>query len=185
MIVSYNPFSPGLGALLRHFATQRSIFVSYHHAMDQAYYDALDRMIAGTFGLVRNNSVDTEFDTEDPDYVIRAIRERYIDGTSCTVLLCGPLTRWRKYVDWEIKASLDGQRGLLGVNLPNNPPNPQGQSYVPDRFYDNYVSGYAVWVQWNALVNAAVFKSNIEAAIARPASLISNTRSLRGRNGPP
>jgi len=183
--MSLNPFSSSIAEILRQLTTRRSVFVSYHHDVDQPYYDALDRIIAGTFGLIRNNSLDTEFDSEDPEYVMRAIRERYIDGTSCTVVLCGPFTRWRKYIDWEIKASLDRQHGLLGIHLPNNPPDPQGGVHKPDRLQDNLDSGYAVWVAWATLTNSAVFKSYIEAAVARWTLLIHNDRPLRGRNGPP
>jgi hypothetical protein len=170
-----------LAQLLR---LRRSIFVSYHHDVDQPYYDAFDRIIAGTYGVVRNNSLDTEFDSEDTEYVMRAIRERYIVGTSCTIVLCGRFTPWRKYIDWEIKASLDLEHGLLGVKLPTNPV-VQGGVYKPARLQDNVDSGYAVWVHWEALVNSAILKYQIETAIARAPSLINNTRPLRGRNGPP
>ncbi len=181
---SRSPFDDAIRVALSQLLKPRSIFVSYHHDVDQPYYDRLCQIIAGTYGVVRNNSLDTEFDSEDTEYVMRAIRERYIVGTSCTVVLCGRLTRWRKYIDWEIKASLDMEHGLLGLKLPNNPMIQNGV-HKPARLQDNIDSGYATWVWWEALVDSATLKSHIEAAIARPAFLIHNTSPLRGRNGPP
>jgi len=52
---------------------------------------------------------------------MQRIRDKYITGTSCTIVLCGPQARWRKYIDWEIKAALDKEHGLIGVWLTNNP----------------------------------------------------------------
>jgi len=49
---------------------------------------------------------------------MRGIRENFITGTSCTIVLCGAQTHLRKYVHWEIKATLDKEHGLIGVNLP-------------------------------------------------------------------
>jgi hypothetical protein len=47
---------------------------------------------------------------------MQRIRDKHITGTSCTIVLCGSLTPWRKYVDWEIKATLDKEHGLIGIN---------------------------------------------------------------------
>jgi hypothetical protein len=91
------------------------------------------------------------------------------------------MTPQRKYVDWEIKASLDKQHGLIGVSLPTNPPDSQNRVIVPNRLYDNWRSGYALWVQWNAL-SAANLKAWIEEANGRSHDLIKNDSELRTRN---
>ncbi len=171
--------------ILKQLLAPRYIFVSYHHDENQFYYDALSRLATGSYGLVHDNSLDRTFDSDNPEYVIRRIREQHINGTSCTIVLCGPGTRWRKYVDWEIKASLDAEHGLLGVHLPNNPADYTGGVSKPDRLQDNLISGYAVWVQWQQITTSIMLKSNIEAAVGRPTRLIDNSRPLRGRNGPP
>lgn len=175
-----------LSALLRMAAPQRrSIFVSYHHEQDQVYYNELSRVFCDMYGIVRDNSVDRLFDTDDPEYVMRRIREHYITGTSTTVVLCGPETPWRKYIDWEIKATLDKEHSLIGVNLPHNPRTNLGRFQVPDRLYDNWVSGYAVWVMWYDLLlwGPAALKNYAEQANARQKSLINNSRPMRSRNG--
>jgi hypothetical protein len=103
--------------LLVNRAPRRKVFVSYHHDKDQAFYNDLSRLDF-EYECVTDNSLDRWIDSDNPEYVIQRIRDRYIAGSSCTVVLCGRDTPWRKYVDWEIKATLDKTHGLLGVWLP-------------------------------------------------------------------
>lgn len=145
-----------LEALLTALLKQRSIFVSYHHDRDQACYDEFSRIFSDVYGIVRDNSLERLIDSDDPDYVMRRIRENHISGTSCTIVLCGPETRWRKYVDWEIKATLDKEHGLISVNLPHNPRDYLGRVHKPDRLQDNIDSGYALWVEWEVLRRRAI-----------------------------
>lgn len=170
--------------LLRTAAIRRSIFISYYHDQDQAYYDVFSQNFSGTYGIVRDNSLDRFIDSDDPEYVMQRIRDNHITGTSCTIVLCGPQTRWRKYVDWEIKATLDREHGLIGIKLPNNPII-GGGIHKPDRLQDNTDSGYALWMTWEQLQNGGpqFLKSCVEAAITRPKNLIDNTRQMRSRNG--
>ena len=98
----------GLGILPKP-PVKRKIFVSYHHDNDQAYYNEFSRFFSDQYDAIQDSSLDRLIDSDDTEYVMRRIRENYITGTSCTVVLCGPQTRWRKYVDWEIKATLDKQ----------------------------------------------------------------------------
>jgi len=122
--------------------------------------------------------------SDDCEYVMRCIRENYITGTSCTLVFCGAQTRWRKYVDWEIKATLDKQHGLIGVNLPNNPRDAQGRVNKPDRLQDNIDSGYAIWIDWEHLTSRIDYlKTSIELANNRPKEFIKNDRQIRQRNG--
>lgn len=175
----WNPYSslPPLQA-----ATRR-VFVSYHHRGDRGFYAEFSRVFAGIYEAVQDNSVEREIDSDDTEYVMRRIREEYITGTSCTVVLCGRETPWRKFVDWEIKATLDRGHGLVGVVLPTNVPNPAGVYIVPDRLNDNIQTGYAVWLHWQALVtNPSALATYIQATASRPARLIQNGRPLRYRN---
>lgn len=163
---------------------RRKIFVSYHHGRDQAYYDEFSRLFSHSYETIYDNSVDRIIDSDDVEYVMRNIRENYITGTSCTVVLCGAQTPWRKYVDWEIKATLDKEHGLIGINLPSNPIDMNGKYLVPDRLHDNVVSGYAMWISWHDLTKGpAYLSSQIETANTLPATLIDNSRPMRQRNG--
>jgi hypothetical protein len=165
---------------------KRKVFVSYHHGNDQGYYDAFSKAFDDTYDVIYDNSIERQIDSDNVDYVIQRIRDDFISGSSCTIVLCGRETPWRKYVDWEIKATLDKQHGLIGVNLPPNVINASGNFTVPDRLYDNIQSGYALWTTWAQLVNSVQnLTSIIEAAIGKPRDLIVNNRPMMTRNGTP
>jgi len=166
---------------LLHGATRR-IFVSYHHSGDRPYYDAFAGLMANIYEVVQDTSVDQEIDSDDVEYVLRTIRENCITGSSCTVVLCGAGTPWRKFVDWEIKATLDKGHGLIGVNLPTNPIDTDGRYFVPSRLSDNIESDYALWTTWAVASDPAQLKLLVEQARNRSAGLIRNDRAMRTRN---
>jgi hypothetical protein len=165
-------------------AVKRKVFVSYHHDGDQPYYDAFARFFADTHEVLADNSLDRIIDSEDVDYVMRRIREDYICGSSCTVVLVGRDTPLRKYVDWEIMATLQDEHGLVGVQLPTAPIRPNNVVSVPPRLNDNIKSGYALWLSWAQITSSAQqFAAYIEEANARDKRLIVNNRDRRFRNG--
>jgi len=173
-----NGLLSGLGAI------KRKVFVSYHHGNDKPYYDAFINTFSNSYDVIHDNSVERAVDSTNTDYVIRRIRENFITGSSCTIVLCGPQTPWRKFVDWEIKATLDKQHGLIGVNLPTNPRNANNNYTVPDRLHDNIQSGFAVWVDWDTFTQSQQsVQQHIELANSKLALLINNSRALRQRNG--
>lgn len=173
-----------LEALLRNSLrpAKPRIFVSYHHRYDQAYADRFARLFDDTYDAVTDRSLDAEIDSDDCDYVYQRIRDEYISGTSCTVVLCGIDTFNRKYVDWEIKATLDKQHGLLGVLLPTHRASPNGKFTVPDRLHDNIQSGYAHWTSWTDDAQAMIRAINVARQNAQSPRLIVNSRSMMGRN---
>lgn len=104
---------------------KRNVFVTYHHA-DQAEVEEFVSSFQGSFNEMRVLGVsdDDAIDSDDTDYVLRTIREEYITGTSATIALVGSCTWARKYVDWELAATLrnnpsDPRGGLLAVQLPS------------------------------------------------------------------
>lgn len=165
---------------------KRSVFLSYHHSGDQAYYDVFTKAFDDTYDILFDNSLERQIDSDNVNYVLQRIRDGFVKGSSCTIVLCGAETPWRKYVDWEIKATLDMKHGLIGVNLPTNRQNANGRVIVPDRLHDNIQSGYAVWTNWAAFTaSAAAVKGFIEQAIAKSPQSIVNTRGMMSRNGTP
>lgn len=169
-----------LAALVK--PTRRKVFVSYHHGGDQAYYDEFSRFFHDQYEAIRDNSLERLVQSDDTEYVMRQIREQYITGTSCTIVLIGAKSHERKYLDWEIKATLDKSHGLVGIVLPTHAKNPTGEIIVPDRFLDNHKTGYAVWSHWDGLTVQGLTQL-IDAAIAKPQRLIDNSRPMRQRNG--
>lgn len=181
-MASFAAMPSGLGIL--GLLPRRSIFISYYHGGHQAYYNEFSRIFSQSYGIVRDNSLDRIIDSDVTGYVRQTIREDYITGTSCTLVLCGNITPFRKYVDWEIKATLDKQHGLIGVKLPELAIVNNG-CLKPTRLQDNIDSGYAVWTHWENLIigGAATLKGVIEASIGKSKELIDNSRTMMKRNG--
>jgi len=121
---------------------RHKVFISYHHD-DQ---DEVEKFIE-TFDhqrkvfIVRALGVGMEqdiIDSDDTDYVMRRIRELYLKDSTLTIVLIGKCTWARRYVDWEIQASLrHGEtvtpNGLLGIKLPS-----YNKSGYPDRLNKNF-----------------------------------------------
>ena len=111
------------------------------------------------------------------------IRENHIRGSSCTVVLAGAHTWGRKYVDWEISATLDQKHGLIAVRLPTAPINHQGDVVWPARLWDNIWSNYAPVVEWGELFrHPEQLRHRIQDANGREKRLIYNLRTRRERN---
>lgn len=105
-----------------------------------------------------------------------------------TIVLVGGCTWARKYVDWEVAASLRNtpsasRSGLLAITLPSAENNTDRR--LPARVADNVdgKSGYARW--WKYPSSASDLAMLIETAYqARSARFdtVDNTRSLRAYN---
>jgi hypothetical protein len=101
------------------------VFISYHHANDQAYKKALLDLNA-IYDIFIDMSVDTgDIDDRLDDNAIRQkIRDEYLMDSSVTVVLVGLETKGRKHIDWEIYSSMyngsvNKQSGILIINLPS------------------------------------------------------------------
>lgn len=162
---------------------RREVFVSYHHDGDQAYYNDLSATMHDRLQLLMDNSLERCIDSTDHNYIMRHIRECHLHGSSCTVVLCGAHTWRRKFVDWEIQASLTQQMGLVGVWLPTLPLLPNNGTEKPARLQDNIDSGYAVWISWRDItISPTVLTDAIEKANSASKILINNSRVRMERN---
>lgn len=106
--------------------TRRKCFVTYHHADEThvaSFVRAFDH-VGDVFVVRRLGEFPQDIvDSADTDYVMRRIREDFIADSTVTLVLAGAGTWARRYVDWEIQASLRFSagtlpNGLLGVRLP-------------------------------------------------------------------
>jgi hypothetical protein len=122
-------------------------------------------------------------DSDDTAYIMGSLREKHITGSSCTIVLCGPETGGRKFVDWEIYDTLNKEHGLIGVQLPTCTIDNQGRALVPNRLADNIISRYAVWIPWQAFAQGgpSFLGAQIETANKNLKSLIRNDRQKMGR----
>ena len=172
--------------------TRRKCFISYHHADEievaqfiQTFDHNQDVLIAR--GIGANMSGDIINSTND-DYIMRKIRENYLRDTSVTIVMIGKETWKRKFVDWEIAASLSNTAqivasGLTAITLPSAAD--YYDKRLPDRLNDNWNegNGYATW--WKYPSSADGLAEIIETAHSDrslKANLINNRRSLRQRN---
>jgi hypothetical protein len=179
LTMSQGLFGFGILAPVKH-----KVFLSYHHHGDQAYYDAFSQKFHDAYDVIYDNSLEREVDSDDVNYVMRRIRENYITGSSCTIVLVGKDTWRRKYVDWEIRATLEKEHGLISVYLPTALPDPTTNKItVPARLYDNIQSGFALWLSWqNMTASATQLERYIADAKARDVRWIANTRDRLLRN---
>ena len=128
---------------------RRKTFISYHHD-DQAEVDEFiktfdhgrDVFIARAVGS--DETMETLVGGDDDDYIMRQIREKYLSDTTVTLVFIGKETWARKFVDWELAASLHQgsvagkPNGVLAI------PSPElSKAILPDRFVDNWQPGYA------------------------------------------
>lgn len=122
---------------------RRKCFVSYHQE-DQKAVDAFIARFGPKNFIKRGITLPDEvIDSTDTDYVMRRVRELYIRDSTVTIVLVGPCTWSRRFVDWEIQASLRQPasglpNGLIGILLDRTTRPP-----LPPRFEANRDSGYA------------------------------------------
>lgn len=164
-------------------------FISYHHE-DQDEVDEFistfdhDRDVLIARGLGQEMAQDI-INSDDTAYVMRRIRELYLKDSTVSIVLMGKCTWARRYVDWEIQASLRHgstvtANGLIGIKLPSYP---KRDGQFPNRLNINLKQNndqldcYARWIEYpsrkDTLANA------IDAAFSRRTShekWISNPR---------
>ena len=114
---------------------------------------------------------DDFINSDDREYVMRRIREKYLSNTTVTIVLIGECTKARKYVDWEIASSLrndpvNGRSGLLGINMKSV----GSQGLAPPRLGNNYDSedkagSYALYQTYPS--TAQVLRNAIQTAFDR------------------
>ena len=105
---------------------RHKVFISYFHDDDQDWKDRFVRIMGDRIvdhSVNFGDIIDTNFPTED---TLRQIREYHIAQATVTVVLIGRRTWQRKFIDWEIGATLrdtstNPRCGLLGVLLPTHP----------------------------------------------------------------
>jgi hypothetical protein len=120
---------------------RHKVFISYHRddrkEVDnfiETFGDERKIIITRALGI---GMADDIINSNDTDYVMRRIREVYLKDSSVTIVLIGKCTWARRYVDWEIQASMrHGEtvtpNGLLGIKLLS-----YNKSSYPDRLNKN------------------------------------------------
>ncbi|MDZ7751425.1 MAG: TIR domain-containing protein [Gammaproteobacteria bacterium] len=127
-------------------AVRRKCFVSYHQA-DKPVVDRFIQTFGANFIRRGMEMTDDIIGSNDTDYVMRRIRQLYLEDSTVTLVLIGQCTCARRYVDWEVQASLrqpaDGfPNGLVAIQL--------AESFrsLPERVQANVDSGYAKFYKY-------------------------------------
>lgn len=172
--------------------TRRKCFISYHHDDEsevqkfiQDFDHSRDVLIARGIGASMAGDI---INSNNSDYIKNRIREKYLRDTTVTIVLIGKCTWSRKFVDWEVSASLRNtatasRSGLLAITLPSAADyyGKQLPPRVSDNVNDKY--GYARWWKYpsdsNALANMI---ETAYAARSTHADLVDNARALRSYN---
>lgn len=164
----------------------RNCFVSYHHEYDSDYLDDLRDMKTGM--KVADYSLKEDIGHLADQTIYKKIRDK-MRNCSVTVILVGSRTGHRKWIDWELWASLRGYNhpsdsyksfkpnGLLAIFLP------EWTHSIPERLQDNIDSGYAVCMKWENVERD--FESKVALAYWRRTNntyKIDNSREQVGRN---
>lgn len=183
-----------MASLLKSY-TRHKTFISYHHADEDEVSEFInhfdhDHDVLLSRGIGASMAGDV-IDSTNSDYIKRRIRELYFRDSSVTLVLVGADTWKRRYVDWEVAASLrntatSSRNGLLAITLPSIATTPSRQ--LPARVADNVDtadihSAYARWMKYPASVTDLA--EMIDAAFTRRSThghLVNNTRDLRQRN---
>jgi hypothetical protein len=116
-------------------------FLSYN-AADKAAVDDFCDKFSGSFIRRGLKMEDDIIDSTNTDYVMKRIRELYLKDSTVTIVLIGKCTWARRFVDWEIQASLrnpvDGYpNGLVAIQLWDS------YATLPNRVQINVDSGYS------------------------------------------
>jgi hypothetical protein len=170
--------------------TRHKCFISYHVAdkdeVKQFVEDFGSEFIPRTVGVTDE---DDFIDSEDEDYIKGQIRSKYLSDSTVTIVLLGAGTYGRKYVDWEISATLrddsvNHRSGLLLITLPSV----NGSTVLPARARDNWVEGnpsasYAIYHSYPTSLRS--LRDDIELAYQWKNSkgdLVKNSRELKKNN---
>ena len=156
---------------------KRKVFISYHHANEQTVVDNFVNKYSDEYDVFTDSSIDRAADSDDTEYLARVCRES-IEGTSVTIVMIGKKTGKRKFVDWEIRYTLEKEHGLVGISRPGLD---SSDASVPARLTDNRNSGYAKWYTYPS--TASGLKSMIDEAYDASVSKIDNSRPKKKQNG--
>lgn len=122
---------------------KRRAFISYYKQdIDKVEKFIDDFKNVFTPKILGANDNDDFIDSSNTNYVMQCIRDRYLEDSTVTIVLLGTCTHSRRYIDWEIKSSLQQGKalpnGLIGIAL-SDPPHP---FCLPARFANNLKNGH-------------------------------------------
>lgn len=170
---------------------RRKVFIS-HYKGDQNEVDWFIDYFANTCKIfipkvLGANDNDDFINSTNTDYVMGQIREKYLQDSTVTIVLVGSCTHSRRYVDWEIKSSLQQgaslPNGLIGIILPSQ----ERSAFLPPRFEANWTNGHQncyarYWVYPESPDKLADWIEDAHEARTKRAHLIYNSQGMMKYN---
>lgn len=168
--------------------TRHKCFLSYHAADSDEVADFVEDFGDVFIPRVVGVSEEDDFiDSDDTDYVMDRIREKYLRDSTVTIVMIGQCTWARRFVDWEVYSSLRNDKlnrrsGLMAITLRSRA---DKDRQLPARVGDNVDDDklYARW--WKYPTSGSSLKNMIQEAFdarTTKAHLINNKRGRRLRN---
>jgi hypothetical protein len=160
---------------------RRKCFLSYHKDDQQLVDDFIaDFDDSRDLFIMRGiRAPEDLINSRNTDYVMSQIRKRFLADSTVTIVLIGRCTWARRFVDWEIQASLRQPtdrypNGLVAINLENG----KGRT-LPDRMRLNVDSGYSKFYRYPS--SSASFSTMVEEAFDARTSKAQIIRNPRDR----
>ncbi len=93
----------------------KNVFIS-HYGKDDESVQALKKMLGDKGYTLRNSSIDSTKpnDAKNPEYIKGLLRDG-ISWAGTTVVLIGPQTHTREWVNWEIEQAAKQGKPIVGV----------------------------------------------------------------------
>ena len=173
---------------------RHKVFIAYHKADGDDVEEFIrtfdeERDVFITRSMVSVDMDNDIINSDDTDYVMRRIGELYLKDSTVTIVMIGKCTWARKYIDWEIQASIHNtpnrtRNGLMGVLIPS-----LSKAVVPNRLKinlpeddnDGYARFYAYPKRKDTLTNwiddAFQARTGRTHLIQNPVERFSNNRS--------
>ena len=138
-----------------------NLFIS-HYGGDEGYVEKFINLISKNYDVRDSSLVETEPNNAKNKEYIKTILRDQIDWAGKVVVLIGPKTHEREWVNWEIEyAATHGDKRVVGVFLPG-----AADSDVPEALND-YGDACVTWN--NEKIKSALNGSNIwEESSGRP-----------------
>lgn len=170
-------------------AVRHKCFVSFHQPDETEASEFVEKFQDAFIPRVLGVSAEDDFiNSDNTDYIMDQIRERYLTDSTVTIVLIGKCTWARRYVDWEVYSTLRNDKnnrrsGLIAITLPSAADYSGKQ--LPPRVADNVddSKGYARWYKYPSSITG--FRDMVQEAFearSSKANLIANTRARKINN---
>ncbi len=118
---------------------EKNVFIS-HYSKDDEHIGKLQKLLGNKGHTIKNSSIDSSKPNQakNPEYIKSLLRSR-IQWAGTTVVLIGPDTHKREWVNWEIEQSNKADNRIVGLYIHG-----KTDSIVPEVF-DKYGDALVGW----------------------------------------